>query len=389
MEEKLGKHGKIILAILAAVAVVAFAAGCGSDDDSGTTGGGGGDSAEADQTGLKEAEEATQEGLARPTSIGLDKPISKPIPPGKQIAFVIPAVPSTLEFVPNLEAAANAVGWTAETTEGGTSPEEFKAAFEQVVRNKPDAVVSAGIPPEAVEPELKELNASKIPIVLISAEPLPPNVDILADVAAGETHYGYGELLANWATVDSEGAADTLLINVPEFPVLDAVEEGFEDRYTKVCAECPLEIKSYPAGSIGKELPQTISGYLRSHPDVKYVAATFSDMLLGVPGALAEAGITDVKLAGNAATPANVVNIAAENYEAAGSLAGLFENPWHAVDALARHFAGEPPTPKSDSTQPEWLLTKENEAEWGGEPEEKWPIVADYEEQYKALWGIK
>ncbi|HEX4668473.1 MAG TPA: sugar ABC transporter substrate-binding protein [Solirubrobacterales bacterium] len=385
----MGTHGKMILAILAAIAVVAVVAGCGSSSDSSGTSSGGGESSEADQGGLAEAEKLTQEGETRPTSIGLDKPISKPIPAGKHIEFVIPSVPSTLEFVPNLEAAAEAVGWTAETVEGGTSPEEFKAAYEQVVRNKPDAVVSAGIPPEAVEPELEELNAAKIPIVLISAEPLPKNAKVLADVAEGETHYGYGQLLANWTTSDGGGNPDTLLINVPEFPVLDELQEGFETQYAKVCPNCTLETKSYPAGSIGKELPQTIASYLRSHSEVKYVVATFSDMLLGVPGALSEAGITDVKLAGNAATPANVVNIAAENYEAAGSLAGLFENPWHAVDALARYFAGEPQTPKTNSTQPEWILTKKNEAEWGGKPEDKWPIVADYEAQYKALWGLK
>lgn len=387
VEEKLGTLGKRTLAGLAVIAVVAIVAGCGSSDSSSDTGGS--ESAQVDQSGLKEAENGLAESLKRPTSIGLDQPIKKPIPGGKHISFVVPAIPSAIEFGPHLEDAAEALGWTAETIEGGLAPEEYKAAFDQVVRNQPDAVVAAGIPPEAVEPELEELNAAKIPIVLISAEPPPRNAEILADVAEGTTHHGYGEGLAEWVTADSGGTANTLLINIPEIPVVTQVQKGFESRYRELCPQCALETKIFPATTIGKELPQTLASYLRSHSDVDYVAASTAAMFLGLPGALAEAGISGVKLASNALTPSDVVNIASENYETAGNLAGLFENPWHAVDVLARHFAGEPPTPQTNATQPEWMLSKENESEWGGKPEDKWPIVADYEEQYKELWGVK
>jgi ribose transport system substrate-binding protein len=61
------------------------------------------------------------------------------------------------------------------------------------------------------------------------------------------------------------------------------------------------------------------------------------------------------------------------------------EVPWRAADALARHFTGMSVDEDSDKTLPNWYMTPDSipaEALKGPIP---W--VADYQAQYKKLWG--
>jgi ribose transport system substrate-binding protein len=326
----------------------------------------------------------------RPTSIGNTTPVGKPIPTGKTIIFIPPSVPSALEMGPPLAAAAKELGWTAKTLPGGSSPDSFVATFEQAIRDHPSAIFSSGIPPAVVTQQLQQLAAMKIPVVLLGA-PVPtyPGKSIaIANIAGLGQHYASGEHLADWVTADSNGHADTLVVGVTEFPVLASVEQGFAYEYGKVCPGCGYAFQVYPVATIGTSFPETLVGYLRTHPKVDYVVAEFTDMWAGVPAALKEAGLTNIKLVGDTGGPTDQVNIASGNYEQAVTMFALNENPWRAIDILARYFAGVSITPAVNAPYPQWMLTRANESSWGGPPSENWPLVANYQAQYEKLWGI-
>jgi ABC-type sugar transport system substrate-binding protein len=381
--------GRRWLAGIAALTCAATVAACGGSDDSGSgTGSGAGSGSTA---AVQQAADASKKLQTRPTSIGVTEPVGADIPTGKKIYFVVPNVPSALAMADPLKAAAGALNWSATVVNAGTSPETFVGAVTQAIRAKPDGVFIAGVPPAVIQTQLQTLKAQKIPVITLGAPTgnLPgADTGIIFNIAGIPYNTQAGTALANWVTADSNGDTSALAIGVPDFPGPLAVSTGFQAQMAKVCPGCQVELRNYPADTLGQTLPQQLAGYLRTHKDVKYVIADFDDMFNGVPAALKQAGITGVKLAGNTPNPPNQVNIAAGNFEAAGYAFALRENPWRVVDVFARYFTNKPVEVSANAPLPEWLLTKDNQSTWGGPPEGTWPLVADYEAQYKKLWGV-
>ena len=61
--------------------------------------------------------------------------------------------------------------------------------------------------------------------------------------------------------------------------------------------------------------------------------------------------------------------------------ADLYSYDYLMLDALARHWAG---VPLVDAGPPYWLVKKDTAPEDTSKP---FPLVEDYEAQWKALWG--
>jgi ribose transport system substrate-binding protein len=57
---------------------------------------------------------------------------------------------------------------------------------------------------------------------------------------------------------------------------------------------------------------------------------------------------------------------------------------WRSVDFLLRDFAKQSTAPSTEHNLPVWLLTKDNVPSTTS----SFPLVKDYQAQYKALWGI-
>jgi ribose transport system substrate-binding protein len=371
------------MAALLASAVVLTACGS-SSSDSGKVGSGNAELTAQAKTAAKALEK-------RPTSVGVTEKIGAPVPPGKKIDFVVPNVPSALAMADPLKQAAAALSWTATVINAGTSPETFVSSVEKALQDKPDGVFIAGVPPQVITKQLEALKAAKIPVITLGA-PLgnipDPSTGIIFNIAGTPYNTDAGTALANWVTADSDGSTSALTLSVPDFPGPTAVAKGFKAQMGKVCPSCKVDSMDLAADTLGQSAPQKISGYLRTHKDVKYVIADFDDMFAGLPAALQAAGITGVKLLGNTPSVTDQVNISAGNYEVAGYVFALFENPWRVIDVFARHIVGKPVDVSANAPIPAWIISKDNQSTWGGDPQDTWPLVADYQDQYKALWGV-
>ena len=44
--------------------------------------------------------------------------------------------------------------------------------------------------------------------------------------------------MANWAIVDSDGAANVLIVSIPDFPVLKAETDAYIAELEKNCPDC-------------------------------------------------------------------------------------------------------------------------------------------------------
>jgi len=353
----------------------ALLAACGASDND--------QDDDAEQRGSSDGVAAAKADLAtfekQPTSITVTDPVSKPIPTGKKI-YMVSCGLSTCETVGKaLVDAAKVLGWemTVLTTDG--TPAQIQNAYQQAVRDKPDGLVVVGTDPTQIAPYLKQLQDDGTAVVGLS---IPKATNGILWVGNGETEYsGFGRQMAAFAVADAADKGldevSTLVTTVSDFPVLVATADGFEEGMKQYCPKCSVDVVSIGAASISAA-PETVVSYLRSHPDVKYMAVSGAAVWDSATKAIKSAGL-DVTIIGSTPTETTLADMKAGDVAAATAYPQL-EAPLSALDALARHFVGDD---IPDSKMPQWIIT-EDTIPTGAYP---YAVVPGYLEQYRALWG--
>jgi ribose transport system substrate-binding protein len=385
-----------------------LAAACGGDDSSDETSAPATSAAAADTTsaatnapaatsaapaessapsGGSDAEAQLEELLVRPTKITQTEPVTGEIPADKDIIWIQCSVPACIALGEPFKQATDALGWNLKTITHDGTPEGVKAAYAEAVLDEPDAVVSSGYPRQMFEPELAELAAKDIPVIQLTVTD-PPGNGVTAVVNGPARNAEIGRQLAVFVAADSDLAANavwvtsTFPILVPELEGIDG-EGGFDATLTELCPDCGYGTLEIPIDALATQAPQRIVSYLQANPDVTYVVGAFADIVTALPGALADAGLDDkVKI---------VVYSQNETISAAlkeGEMAAVIgfagpEDMWQIADTLVRIFNGLPFEEEWDDL-PNWIITGETVPS----TTEYYPMVADYQEQYKALWGI-
>jgi len=376
--------------LFATLALVAGA--CGGDDDSGdatgttnaaaTTGGGADTTAAA---GDAAAELAAL--LERPTEITNTTPFEGEIPAGKNVMWIECPVPACVQLGAPLKDAVEALGWTLSVVPHDGTPEGVKAAYAQAVREAPDAVVSSGYPRVMFEEELGQLAAAGIPVVQMTVTD-PPGDGITAVVHGSARNAEAGRQLALYTAVKSGGKANVLWVTTA-YPIVVPTLEGYEGKggfkpaLAELCPDCTVEVLDIPIESIGVDDAARVVSTLKAKPDINYVVGPLGDMFVGLPGALADAGLADqVTLVTH---DQNLTLSAAVEDGTIAAIVGFpgLEDMFQITDTLLRQFAGVDFEPSSDDL-PSWIITQGNVPS----TTDDYPMVENYQEQYKALWGV-
>src|SRR4051794_31927603 len=275
-------------------ATMATATACGADNSTGgspsQTGGG---------AGVARAQTLAQQARTRPTSIGLATAVGKPVPTGKKVAFISCGV-QACEIQGNIiKQGAADLGWRASTISTDGSPEQLQNAFGTALRQGADAVILNAVNRAAVAKQIGEAKRKGVAFVTCCSTAAPGD-GILADVAGTGNSAKIGQSLAAEIVADSHGKADTLYVNISAFEILKALGTQFQTTYKQLCPNCGYASLDVPVTSIGKDAPDRIVSYLRSHPQVNYVVLSVSNALgAGLPAALSAAGLADkVKIVG-------------------------------------------------------------------------------------------
>jgi ABC-type sugar transport system substrate-binding protein len=370
-------HGlrNLVGAVVLGAALVALA-GCGDSESSG------GSAAQGGGPGVAEAQSLAQKATTRPTSIGLEAAIGKEVPAGKKVVFISCGVEACEIQGDIIKQGAADLGWTAEAIGTDGSPEQLQNAFETALRQGADAVILNAVNRDAVAKQIEKAEQQGVAFVTccsIEAE----GDGILRNVAGKENSARIGENLAAQIVADSDGKADTLFVNISAFQILQALAGQIETSYKEFCADCGYATLDIPAASLGKDAPDRIVSYLRSHPQVNYVVLSVSNALgAGLPAALKAAGLADkVKLVGQSGDTLTFQDMAAGNIESVVPF-DYYAVDYLMLDALARHFAGVPVEP---AQPPMWIVTPDNmptEATEG-----LFPVVETYRDEFNELWG--
>lgn len=389
-------------AVLCMIGLALVIAGCGGGSSSsssssggstesseGSTGGSTSESSEgssSSESAFPKAAEANAEYEERPTTIGIETPVGKPIPKGKTIDFIQCGVPACKTEGELFESAASALGWTVNSINAGTTPEEIKAAYDQAIKDEPDAVLGSGYPRSLFNPELEELKAKNIPVIEFFVEEEAGNgiTAVLGGIPTSETQ---GKMMADYILAHSTNESMEIgVVNAQGFETVSGTAASVEKVFSEECPECTVKKLEAPLTAIGKDLPQRIASFLTANPGIEWSTVGYDDMVSGLPTALKGAGVENAKL-----TTVNISTSIAPymaNGEYLQSTVGSSfpEVYWRGMDLLARLFAGvEYKEDENDSTLPYWTITKESLPT----TEEEFPVVENYEEQFKKLWGVE
>ncbi len=314
-------------------------------------------------------------------------PLAKRPTPGRTVDFVACGLPVCLSFGAAVQSAAAAVGWHYKLVNAGLTPITISAAFDQAVRDKPAGVIAAGgFPPSLYARQLSELKAENIPVVATSIATTQPGIPWVAIGGAWEAQAGTD--MGDYILSTSGGKnANVVIATTPSTPVYSSLHAALAKVInSSACSGCSVSTFSFPETEIGTTLPGDIVSYLRSHPNVNYVAADFANELDGLPAQLKNAGLAGkVKLI-TTDTGATESTYIKEGEEAAAIDVPWPEALWNAFDVILRVNSGQPVAPAANITLPAMILTQSDIPAVATQG--IFPLVSDYQSVFKKAWHV-
>jgi hypothetical protein len=184
------RRPRLAFASLAALLAMAlFAAACSSSKSKASTsqttsGGTTATSASAGTpAGLAQAEALVAKASVQPAKITVTQAITKPIPKGKTVYFVPCGANAECQQEGQIvKQADDLLGWKTVIAPNDGTPQQSKAAFDQVVRAKADAVLYTAIPQATFQSELAALKANGTLVVACCVtDPVGSGVDFNID----------------------------------------------------------------------------------------------------------------------------------------------------------------------------------------------------------------
>lgn len=369
-------------------------AGTTADTTAGTTAGTTADTKAAaggDAAGIAAAKKDIEPLAAPPTEIGPTVPLTRK-PDVKTVAWLECEQPSCAAITPGFKAATAALGWKllvipAKSFDQGP-------AIEQALAQGANYIAHTGSPLATAETQIAKAKAAGVPYLSCYSTDDPDfaNNDLLMQCGDDSGVEANGAHIANWVIVDSKGAANVLIVNIPDFPVLVSEVKGAKDAYTKNCSACKVQELNVTVDQlIAGEVAGAVTAAVQANPDVNYIEYTFGDLPAGSVEALTSAGLNKGrKIVGvDFSTQLGLPGIIA------GTHAAWSANPkpyagWLMVDAMARHSLDmENKEERPNALLPTFIVSdaKAAQAVLDLGPD-GWPGPAGYEDQFKKLWGV-
>jgi ribose transport system substrate-binding protein len=336
---------------------------------------------------LAAAATRVQDALKEPTSVGVTAPLSKKPAAGKNVTYLECGVGICQQIAAELKNAAKLLGWHINLVDQGTTPEQIVAAWDRALaaNPKPDAILTSGVPVVVYQRELNQAKSAGIPVVDWASANPPKTPGIIFDINPVEDNQERGKLLADYAATTTNGSANSVFIDVPDFPTLVAERDAYVAEMKSVCPACKTDTLDFPATDIGTKVPSAIVSYLQQHPDVNYLTMSFDDMSVGVAEALKAAGLDgNVKIIGQSSNQTAAQSIATGGLQVATIPQGVGQMAYKALDVLARQFNGDSLDADSANLLPIWIQTKDTI----GDPNNLWKGPAGYADQFAALWHV-
>jgi ribose transport system substrate-binding protein len=364
-----------------AVAASLAAAACGSSSSSNSA------SLAAAATPVSASLAVTAPPTRPPTAIQVTSALPKAPPKGKKVIFLQCQLPACERYVSGVKDAAAALGWSAKVEVFSSA--NPGAGLQQAIVERPDYIAITGIPTDALKPELAAAAQAGIPVISC-ATPDQAGAGGYA-VECGGTLATDADYLGRWMINDSHGKAHVVAVTIPQFPVLNTETGWLKANLKRICSACSVDELDVTVQDVGGgAVPQKLTAYLQTHPDVNYVFFTFNDLTRGVPAALRTVGLQDkVKLVGAAGDASIMKQIGTT--QAAWTIAPNVYSAWVMFDAMARLSVGERLDDSYDRsvyTSPTWVVDSATSAKLLAPTGYDWYGPQGFPAKFKALWKV-
>jgi ribose transport system substrate-binding protein len=212
--------------------------------------------------------------------------------------------------------------------------DEQKAMVEQVLKDRPAAVVFIPVDDVAMIDSVKKLNEAKIPIVLAS-NPLPGS--FVTFVGADDFEIGYRQARYLFEHLGGKGK----IVAIEGIPVAPTNRERLRG-YKRAFAEYPaIEVLASGVGNYQQpDAKRVMEKFLSDYPQIDAVLSANDGMALGALEALKDAGRTSVVIGINGILPA--VKLIESGAILASVDFNMFKIGCTATRAALRHLRGEP-----------------------------------------------
>lgn len=290
-----------------------------------------------------------------------------------------------------LENALVTAGVEASLCDGKGSPDQWTACIDDAAGRGADVIIIDSFPVASVKEAIKRARAKGIKII-DGNNGDPGFVPDGADARVAEQYSLSGKLVSDWITVDSGGSANVLIIQSPEVGnVPDIVDKGYVAELNEKCPSCKVTVVDVAVSDWATKLQSTVQGQLAGDPSIDYVIPIFDGMSTYVVPGIRAAGAKDrVKVATFNANLDPMKKMAAGESIFVDVGAHSPYQGWAYADQALRLMTGQEPV--ADEFVPARVFTRDDvkgleltrEAELSG----VWFGPNDYQQKYKALWGL-
>ncbi len=384
-EERSMRKPLAALAMLASASLVLAACAMPADDPNFIAGGSVDGTSDGGAT-ANDAQAVVDQYLVAPTSIGVDTPLAAPPKPGALIVGLSDGTDEGKALDASMEAAAKALGWTYKTVDGAGTPDGAVAAFDKALALKPAGIHIDGSYVDYLTDGLAKATTDGVPVVCTAC--LGDPIDALKDTSiVGKLEVDdWGKAVASYIQVNS--AQDAVLELFAYGTGAPAeFDQGLQSALLQYCEPCSTTENLIDLTDTTVVPADSVSTAMQLDPLVNWASFAPGALSAYLGDALTAAGIdaATVKVVGWAPTAENI------KATAAGTEAAWLGYPvpvvgWRVIDQFARILGGEEIVV---APLPVQLLTADNAAAAAVDAKGNYIGVADYEAQFKALWGVK
>lgn len=321
--------------------------------------------------------------LAPPSRINITTPLKSSIPSGKKVIFVGTSEPSNVKCQAAVEEATHAIGWSySEISYDPANPATLQAAFQSALAKHPDYVVEAGVPTTLIPSStIQQFQQAGVKLAITASYPSTLNSTIIAGTDGYANDYLMGQELAYYFVANSGGKGDALIEHVPAYSILNAFTGAFTSTVKSLCPSCKYQFVNItlPQLAAGQTTSLVVSA-LRRNPAANYLVFDDGDFADGITSALSAAGLSSVKVIGQAADTQGLAGLRAGAEAAWTGYSPTYEG-YETVDAMIRNAEGMPNDP-NEGVQPTQLLTPSTVGS-----ATSWNLPGDALAQFLKLWG--
>ena len=299
------RAGGLLLA--AAVTSVLALSACGSDSDDSAKGGSDGSTGDSGSSAcVDNANKYLEDGgwNTFPTTLPKSPParyttLDKAPPTGKKVIYISQNFPDSILSTTSAKKAAEKLGWDLKVVLYNATVPDFQAKVQQAITEKPDFIISAGVPAAAYQQQIADAKKAGIAVIIANTLETPTDTTGFAAATGGKTTYEISaNLQANKVMSDSNCDAKVAVFTL-DYPILKFGDDLFKKTVEDACDKCKVETTIIQNKDIGSPAAtQQMVAKLQADPSIKYAYTELGSLAAGLPQALKTAGLDDVKIFG-------------------------------------------------------------------------------------------